>query len=78
MRTTIDLNDKLFRALKRQAAQDGVTMKAILEAALRRYLQPSTRRNRYKLHWQTERGVLQTGVVIEDRNILYDVMEDIR
>ena len=72
------MNDQLFRAVKRQAAQDGVTMKAILEAALRRYIQPSTPRPRYKLQWRAERGVLQPGVVIEDRNILYDVMDDIR
>jgi hypothetical protein len=72
------MNDQLFRAVKRQAAQDGVTMKAILEAALRRYIQPAAPRKRYTLQWQTERGVLQPGVVIEDRNILYDVMDDIR
>ncbi len=71
------MNDQLFRAVKRQAAQDGVTMKAIVEGALRRYIQPAPRK-RYKLQWQTERGALQPGVAIEDRHILFDVMEGIR
>jgi hypothetical protein len=76
MRTTIEISDQLLRAIRRRAVEEGMPMKAIVEAALRRYLQPTLPRERYKLKWRTERGVLQPGVVIEDRSLLCDFMDD--
>ena len=72
------MNDELFRALKRHAANEGVTLRAVVEAALRRYIEPAISRRRYKLQWHTERGKLLPGVVIEDRNVLFEVMDDVR
>ena len=41
MRTTIDLNDELMRAIKAHAAGERKTLKAIFEQALREFLTDS-------------------------------------
>lgn len=38
MRTTIDINDELLRAVKSHAARDRRTLKAVVEQALRQHL----------------------------------------
>ena len=38
MQTTIDINNKLFRAAKAHAAGEGKTLKATIEEALREFL----------------------------------------
>jgi hypothetical protein len=75
MRTTIDLNDELLRAAKRRAAQERRTLREIVEAALRTYLGRSAPRRGYRLRWRPERGRLQPGVHLEDRDALWDLME---
>lgn len=75
MRTTIDLNDELFRAVKRRAAEQRQTLREVVEAALRTYLGKPRPRTGYKLRWRPERGRLQPGVRLEDRDALWDVME---
>jgi predicted transcriptional regulator len=76
MRTTIDINDELFRRLKRRAADEGTTVRAVVERALRTHLEPQTRaRAAYTLAWRTERGRLQPGVDLDDRDALIDLME---
>jgi hypothetical protein len=44
MRTTIDLPDPLFKEAKAAAALRGVTLRDVVEEALRRQLQPHSRR----------------------------------
>ncbi len=44
MRTTIDLPDPLFREAKAVAALQGVTLREVVEQALRSQLQPHARR----------------------------------
>ncbi len=75
MRTTIEINDELFREVKRRAADERVPMRRIVEAALRVYLERPGRRKTYKLQWRTENGRLQSGVNLEDRDTLFDLME---
>ncbi|MBI5480773.1 MAG: type II toxin-antitoxin system VapB family antitoxin [Deltaproteobacteria bacterium] len=76
MRTTIDINDELFRRLKRRAADERTTVRAVVEGALRALLEPRARaRQTYALTWRTERGRLQPGVDLDDRNTLIDLME---
>ncbi len=38
MRTTIDMNDELLRAVKREAATEQITIREVVERALRTYL----------------------------------------
>jgi len=75
MRTTIELNDQVFRAAKRRATDEGKPLREIVEAALRAYLGLARARRDYRLQWRTERGRLQPGVSLEDRDALWDVME---
>lgn len=76
MRTTVDLNDHLLREAKKRAASEGKPLRAIIEEALRAMLQTSPHGERsYKLEWRTERGRLQAGVRLDDRQSLFDLME---
>ncbi len=77
VRTTIELNDDLLRRAKRRAADDGTTLRAIIEQALRTHLaaRGAAPRGRYVLRWRTERGVLQAGVRLDDRDALFDLMD---
>ncbi|HEV8132772.1 MAG TPA: DUF2191 domain-containing protein [Acidobacteriota bacterium] len=75
MRTTIDLNDQLLRDAKRRAAQEGVPLRQVIECALRAHLGTQATRPKFKLQWRTERGRLQPGVRLDDRDALFDLME---
>ncbi len=77
VRTTFELSDELFRQLKRRAADDGVSLREVLDAALRSYLSPRSDRARpaYRLRWRTEKGRLQPGVNLDDRDTLFDLMD---
>ncbi len=75
MRTTFDLNDDLFRKLKRRAADDGVALREIVETALRLYLSGKAIDSGYRLKWTTDRGTLLPGVDLDSRESLFDIME---
>jgi Arc/MetJ family transcription regulator len=75
MRTTIDIADELFRQVKRRAADRGVTLRDIVEAALRGYLSGRHPTEGYKLEWRTERGRILPGVHLDDRDALFDLMD---
>jgi Arc/MetJ family transcription regulator len=75
MRTTVDLNDRLFREAKRRAAEQGTTLRQVIEDALRRYLGRPRRGPAYRLQWRTERGRVLPGVKLDDRDALFDLMD---
>jgi len=76
MRTTLDVEDRLLRDAKRRAAEDGRTLTAVVEAALRQYLAPAPRpRSRFHLRLLTKKGRLLPGVDLTDRDSLYERME---
>jgi hypothetical protein len=75
MRTTIDISDELLRLAKKRAADEGATLRQVVEAALRLYLVKSPNRTGYKLSWRTERGRLLPGVRLDDRDALFDLMD---
>ena len=75
MRTTIEINDELFREAKQRAANDRVPLRRIVESALRIYLEQPKQRQDYTLQWRTEKGRVQAGVRLEDRDALFDLME---
>ena len=74
MRTTLDLTDDLFRRAKKKAADEGVALRDVVEAALRGYLAGRSQRSTYKLRWRPESGRLQAGVDLDDRDALLDRM----
>jgi Arc/MetJ family transcription regulator len=75
MRTTIEINDELFRQAKRRAADEHSAFREIVEAALRQYLGERSRGGRFKLHWRTENGTLLPGVRLGGRDALFDLMD---
>ena len=75
MRTTVDIPGEVLRQAKKRAADDGVPMRDVVEAALRAYLSGRAKTGRYKLRWKAVRGWLQAGVDLDDRDALFDVMD---
>ncbi|HEX6769845.1 MAG TPA: hypothetical protein VF208_10880, partial [Candidatus Binatia bacterium] len=75
MRTTLEISDELFRLLKRKAADDGTSLRQVVESALRAYLGKQTKRKGYQLRWNTERGRILPGVRLDDRDALFDLMD---
>lgn len=74
MRTTIDISDELFRQAKKKAADDRVSLRDVVETALRRYLAGRPKGGGYRLRWTPERGRLLPGVNLDDRDALFDIM----
>ena len=75
MRTSIEISDELWRQLKRKAAYEGVTIRQVVERALRVYLGKQTRRKGYALKWKTERSRILPGVWLDDRDARFDLMD---
>jgi len=76
MRTTLDINDRLLAETKRLAAKRGVSLKAIVEEALRERLlsRGSERRSKVRLPVFSGNG-LQPGVDLTDNSALLEVMD---
>ena len=75
MRTTIEINDVLFRAIKRQAVERGTSLREVVEAALRQHLGKAKAAAGYRLQWRPESGRLLPGVDLADRDSLFDLMD---
>jgi hypothetical protein len=77
MRTTVRLDEDLMSAVKKYAAEKGLTITSVLDQALREML---TRRNklenrkRAKLPTFSGKG-LQPGVDLDDSDALLELME---
>ncbi|MEX0691115.1 MAG: type II toxin-antitoxin system VapB family antitoxin [Gemmatimonadales bacterium] len=76
MRTSVDLNDRLLRDAKRRAADEGTTLKAVFERALREYLGGPKKKAPYTFQWRTEKGELLPGIDIDSRESLYRVLDE--
>ncbi|HEX4956109.1 MAG TPA: ribbon-helix-helix protein, CopG family [Thermoanaerobaculia bacterium] len=76
MRTTLNLDDELMRAIKQRAAATGRTMTEVVEVFLRQGLEAEQAPKRgYRLRWSTVSGHVQPGVDLTDRDALYARME---
>ena len=74
MKTTLVIDDQLMRRLKQEAARRGTTLSALVEGALRLWLE-NTKKGRMK---PKPLPVFHGGrllVDISDREALYDAME---
>jgi hypothetical protein len=78
MRTTVRMEDELLRRAKEIAAHRETTLTAILEEALREWLdrQKRSRRRPVELPVSRSRGGLLPGVDLNDTADLLDRMED--
>jgi hypothetical protein len=76
MRTTLDLDDRLLRQAKSQAAARGETLTGILEGALRERLRALSQPVRsFRFEPVVKGGTLVPGAQIDDRDALYERME---
>ncbi|MFB3923883.1 MAG: DUF2191 domain-containing protein [Terriglobia bacterium] len=75
MRTTIDIDEPVFRELKQEAVRRKTTLREVVNACLRRGLTAATRPGKYVFRWKTHRGRIQPGVRLDDRDSLFDLMD---
>ncbi len=76
MRTTIDLDDPLFRELKQEAARRGTTLRQLVNESLRQALAKPRRKPKYRFNWKVDRGgQILPGVRLNDRKSLFDLMD---
>ena len=77
MKATVNLDDRLYRRVKIKAAQDGVTVTSIFEAALERFLaEPTaTGQSRFELPVLKGKGGLMPGVDLTHGETLYRILE---
>ena len=77
MRTTLNLDDAVVRAVKKEALKSGRTMTEVIEDALReRLMRPKTPSALpFRLEMVTVQGSLNPGIDLNDRRNLIDVME---
>jgi len=69
------LNDELLREAKKRAADEGSTLKSVLEQALRAYLGKPGLQEPFRLRWRTEKGRPRPGVRLDNNAALIDYME---
>ena len=79
-RTTVVLDDDLLAQLRLRAAARGVGLSREIRDLLRAALLAREHRGAedYEFDWPTSRGRLLPGVDIDDRDRLYDAMEQRR
>jgi plasmid stability protein len=77
VRTTIRIDDELYREVKAKAARSGRTVAAVLEDAVRRGLNPAEqrKRSRYRVR-PTGRGGLQPGVDLSSNAAIAEVLDE--
>lgn len=75
MRTTIDIENSVFRQLKQEAAKVGLSLKDYLNNILKLSLSKK-RVKPFKLQWSTIRGKNPPAVPLEDRDRLFDFMDE--
>lgn len=65
IRTTVEINDELLRQVKRIASDEQLTLKQVIERALRDMVGRRCFRARpYRLKWRAESGRIRPGVKI--------------
>ena len=77
MKTTLNFDDRLLRAAKIRAAEEGETLTRLIERALRDYLQagPGDPVRHFRAELLTKRGRPVAGVNLDDRDALYERMD---
>jgi plasmid stability protein len=72
-RTTLDIDDRVLRELRKKAADEGRTIQAVANDLLKRALHARTHEP-FSLHVQGWAADVQPGVDILDRDSITDVM----
>ena len=78
MRTTVRLEEGLFRAVRAEAARGGETVTALIERGLRLVLAGGTRkrgRTRVSLPGSRAKGDTRPGVNLDDTSAVLDILD---
>jgi len=78
MKTTIELDDRLFAELKRCAAAEGVSMKSVVHEAIRARIdraRTAAPAKRFRFRPVVVEGTRPPAVDVADRRALVDFME---
>ncbi|REJ83863.1 MAG: hypothetical protein DWQ36_19520 [Acidobacteria bacterium] len=77
MRITLDLDDRIVRAVRREAAESGRTMTEVSEGALRRSLpaRSQTPAEPFRLRLVTVKGRRKPAVDCSHRDSLFEILE---
>ena len=79
MKTTLEIEDRLLERAKRHAAARGMTLRALVEDALRARLAPRPEgKAQYRFDPPTVRGSRPPAVDVADRTALYDLLDERR
>lgn len=79
MKTTIEIDSRLLERAKRFATARGLTLRAVIEDALRARLAARPRgAAAYRFEPPVVRGSRPPAVDVADRNALYDVLDERR
>ena len=73
-RTTLTIEDRLLRELKKKAAEEGRTLQAVANDLLRRSLAAQPRES-YQLRLRGWKAAELPGVNLADRDALFDLMD---
>ena len=76
MRTTVEINDELFRLAKQRAVEKGIPLREVIETALRAHLGSTPGGKPYRLEWHTEGGGLQPGIDLGDWSSIKRMLEE--
>ena len=77
MKTTLNLDDNILRAAKVRAAETGETLTRFIENALRNHLESiSSQRADFRLNLLVKRGRPVRDVALDNRDSLYEEMEN--
>lgn len=75
MRTTLVIDDQLFRQLKKRAAEEGRTLSEVTQEVLRRGLAPRKPARRAKRVTLRSFAMGKPAVDLADRNQLFDLLD---
>ncbi|HEX9712572.1 MAG TPA: DUF2191 domain-containing protein [Actinomycetota bacterium] len=75
MKTTLNVEDALFRRAKKVAAERGITLTALVEDALRGHLDGPVSRRKDRFRWIVIDDAELPPVDIADRDALHDFLE---
>lgn len=77
MKTTLNLDDRVLQRARKLAAEEGITLTALIEDALRARIAPKPRaRRRFQLKLPVVKGTRPPRVDISDRNALLDFLDE--
>lgn len=79
MKTTLEIDDRLLARARRHASAHGMTLRAVVEEALRARLATRPEAHApYSFSPPTVRGSRPPVIDVADRNALYDLLDDAR